>query len=88
MNQIVFPKCPVLHMYLPYTITQTLTQKLVSKLTSLTCVNTLYNNTNTNTEACCQNEESYLSTYPLQQNNDGKHGIVSKITIHNYLHTL
>ena len=54
----LFPKCQVLHVYI-------LSQP--TNITSITCVHTLYNNTNINTNTCCQNYQSYMYTYPLQQ---------------------
>ena len=66
-NKLSLPKLPVLHMYIPYTTTQTLTQGLVAKIPSLTCVHTLYTNININTKYRCQNPQSYMCTYPLQQ---------------------
>ena len=36
-------------------------------MTSLTCVCTLYNSTNIITHTCCHNSQSYMCTYPIQQ---------------------
>ena len=51
-DRFSLPKCPVLHVYMPYTATYTQAQNLISKFSSLTCLHTLYNKTNMNTKAC------------------------------------
>ena len=51
-QKCLFPKLPILHLYIPSTTTKSQTQRIVSKRTSLTCVNILYSNKNINTKAC------------------------------------
>ena len=75
-QKCAFQTIPVLHMYILFTTTLTLTQ---TNNTSLTCEHTLYKNTKINTNACCQNTQYYMCTYPLQQHKH-KHK-VPKITI-------
>ena len=40
---------------------------IFAKTPSLTCVNILYSKTNINMNVCCQNTQSYICTYPIQQ---------------------
>ena len=56
-------------MHISYTPTKTKTLRLISKATSLTCVHTLYNSTNINTNTPYQIYQYYMYTYPLQQQN-------------------
>ena len=59
----IMQKCPVLHVYIPYTTAQTYTKRFVDKITSRTCIHTLYNNRNTtNTKSHCHISESYMCT--------------------------
>ena len=64
-HKVLFPKFPVLNVYIPSKAKKTQKQRLVSKRPSLTYVNTLYKNTNINTKACCQKSQYYMRKYPL-----------------------
>ena len=58
---------PSLHVVLPSTKTQTITRKILVNISSLTFVNTIYNNPIMNNKFICQNFQSWIYTYPLQQ---------------------
>ena len=64
----IIKKCPVLHVYIPYTTTQTYTKRFVAKITSLTCIHTLYNNKKINTNSHCHIYESYMCTILFKKN--------------------
>ena len=66
-HKYLFPKFPVLPLYISYTSTQKLTQSLKDKVLIITCEHTLYNNTYIKQKSCWYNSNSYICTYTLQQ---------------------
>ena len=76
-HTFLLPKNPILHVYILYTPTQTYTQRFVAKMHSLTCVHNLYNNKNISTKTRCQNFQSYIYIYPLQQHKYKHKGFLS-----------
>ena len=80
-------KLKFLHIYIPSTTTPTKSQRLVARIPSLTWVHNLYKNSNINTKDGCQNSQSYMCTYTLQQHKHKKNSC-SLFTSLTCVHTL
>ena len=69
-----------------YNITNMNTQRLDAKIPSRTCLHNLYTKNIINTKARCKNTQSYMCTYPIQQQKQKHKGLFPKFPfLHVYI---